>query len=110
MLVAGERLVGMRPGALLERRQPAPGRRATSGLEGTLYLTTRRIILAGRSSLSFGLDTIRDVMLTGDQLLVLLCDGQGLTLRVPQPRLLRVELAAARLADQVAREGQPAAR
>ena len=35
-------------------------------------------------------------MLSGEQLMLLLRDGQGLTLEVPQPRLLRVELAAAR--------------
>jgi hypothetical protein len=56
---------------------------------------------------SFRLDAIRDVILSGDQLLVVLCDGQGVTVRVRQPRLLRVEIAAARAADQPSLAVQP---
>lgn len=96
LLVPGERLLAVRRPALLERRQPMPGARGTTGLAGTLYVTSRRLVLIGRASLSFGLCAIQEVILSGDRLLVVLRDGQGLTLEVQQPRLLRVEIAAAR--------------
>ena len=99
LLVPGERVVAVRRSALLERRQPQPGARETGGLGGTLYVTSQRLVLVGRASLSFGLGAIQDVMLSGDRLLVVLRDGQGLTVHVQQPRLLRVELAAARAAQ-----------
>jgi hypothetical protein len=99
LLVPDERVVAIRRSALLERRQPMPGARATRGLAGTLYVTSRRIVLLGRASLSFGLGAIQEVMVSGDRLLVVLRDGQGFTLEVQQPRVLRVELAAARAAQ-----------
>lgn len=104
LLVPGERVVAIRRSALLERRQPMPGARATCGLAGTLYVTSRRLVLVGLASLSFGLGAIQEVILSGDRLLVVLRDGQGLTLEVRQSRLLRVELAAARAAAQTGGE------
>lgn len=98
LLVPDERVVAIRRSARLERRQPTAGVRATRGLAGTLYVTSRRIVLLGRASLSFGLGTIQEVLLSGERLLVVLRDGQGLMLEVQKPRLLRVELAAARAA------------
>jgi hypothetical protein len=114
LLLPGERVLAIRPSALLERRQPTPGARTASGVGGTLYLTSRRLVLVARTALSFGLDAVQEVMLSGERLLILLRDGQGLTLAVPQPRLLRVELAAARAAaagaSSAAAVDQPAAR
>jgi hypothetical protein len=98
LLLPDERVVAVRRAALLERRQPEPGARTTTGLAGTLYVTSRRLVLVGRASLSFALGSIQEVILSGDRLLVVLRDGQGLTLDVAQPRLLRVELSAARSA------------
>lgn len=112
LLVPGEGVVAIRRSALLERREPMPGAGATRGLAGTLYVTSRRLVLVGRASLSFGLGAIQEVMLSGDRLLIVLRDGQGLTLEVQQPRLLRVELAAARagqtVAERVAEDQAPA--
>ena len=96
LLLPGERVLAIRWSALLERRQPTPRARTTGGLVGTLYLTSRRLVLVARTSLSFGLDAIQEVMLSGDRLFIALRDGQGLTLDVSEPRLFRVELAAAR--------------
>lgn len=101
LLVPGERVLAVHSSALLERRQPAPGARARAGLAGTLYLTSRRVVLVGRMTLSYELGAIAEVMLAGERLLLLLHDGQGLTLEVTQPRLLRVEIAAARAAVKV---------
>jgi hypothetical protein len=100
LLLPGEHVVAVRRSALLERRQPEPGTRAATGLAGALYVTSHRLVLVGRTSLSFGLGSIQDVMLSGDRLLLVLRDGQGLALDVQQPRLLRVELAAVRAAVQ----------
>jgi hypothetical protein len=37
-------------------------------------------------------------MLAGERLLIVMRDGEGVSLGVAQPRLLRVEIAAARVA------------
>lgn len=97
-LVVGERVVAVRQSALLERRQPTPGAHPPAGIEGRLYLTSRRLVLVGRPTLSYELEAIQEALLSGERLLLLLRDGQGLTLEVAQPRLLRVEIAAARTA------------
>ena len=86
----------MRRSALFDRRQPVIGSDVPTGLGGDLYLTTLRLILAGRLTLAFELDEIEDVMLSGERLLLVMKGGQGLSLDVGQPRLLRVEIAAAR--------------
>jgi hypothetical protein len=104
LLVPGERVVAVRSSALLERRQPAPGAQPTAGahppagLAGRLYVTSRRLLLVGRLTLSYELQAVEEAMLSGERLLLLLRDGQGLTLEAAQPRLLRVEIAAARAA------------
>ena len=114
LLLPDERVVAVRASALLERRQPIPGARAAGGIGGALYVTSRRLILVGRPVLSFGLETLQEVLFSGERLLLVLRDGQGVVLDVPQPRLLRVELAAARTAAQVGqvepRTPQPASR
>ena len=96
LLAPGERVVAVRQSALVERRQLAPGVHPPAGLGGRLYVTSRRLVLIGRLTLKYDLLEIEEAMLSGEQLMLLLRDGQGLTLEVPQPRLLRVELAAAR--------------
>jgi hypothetical protein len=88
----------VRRAALLDRRQPQAGSDAPSGLAGDLYLTSRRLVLVGRLTLSFELDEIEEAMLAGERLLLVLRDGQGASVAVAQPRLLRVEIAAARAA------------
>ena len=84
--------------AVLDRRQPVLGSDAPTGLTGDLYLTSRRLVLVGRYTLSFDLEAIEEAMLSGEQLLLVMRDGEGASLGVTQPRLMRVEIAATRLA------------
>lgn len=98
LLAPGEDVVAVRRSAVLERREVPPGAEGQMGLVGDLYLTTRRLVLVGRRTVSFDLGVIAEAMLAGDQLLLVMRDGQGASLGVAQPRLLRVEIAAARTA------------
>lgn len=99
MLQPGEWLFVVRRGAVLERRQPAPGA-VGPGLTGDLYLTSRRLLHVGRQTLAFGLDEIEEAMLSGDRLLLVLRGGTGIALDVVGPRLLRVDIATARAASR----------
>lgn len=96
LLVLGEDVVAVRRSAVLERREVPPGAEGSMGLAGDLYLTSRRLVLIGRRSVSFDLGEIAEAMLSGDQLLLVMRNGDGASLGVAQPRLLRVEIAAAR--------------
>lgn len=96
MLGPEEQVVAFHRSAMLDRRQPVPGSNAPAGLGGDLYVTTRRVVLIGRLTLSFDLSEIDDARLSGERLLLVGRDGLGLSLSVGQPRLLRVEIAAAR--------------
>ena len=100
LLGSGECLVAVRRSAVFDRRQPVLGSDVPTGLGGDLYLTTRRLILIGRLTLAFELDEIEDAMLSGERLLLVMKGGQGLSLDVAWPRLLRVEIAAARVSSR----------
>ncbi|TAK01293.1 MAG: hypothetical protein EPO36_05980 [Chloroflexota bacterium] len=96
LLEPGERVIAVRHAVLLDRREPAPGARFTPGVAGTLYVTSQRLVLVGRLTLPFAIDEIEDAIVTGERLLLVLRDGHGVALQVAQPRLLWVEIAAAR--------------
>lgn len=96
LLAPGECVLAVRRSAMVDRREPVLGSDEPSGLAGDLYLTSQRLVLVGRHTLAFDLDEIEEAMLSGDQLLLVLRGGQGAALGVAQPRLLRVEIAAAR--------------
>jgi hypothetical protein len=96
LLASDECVVAVRRSAQLDRRQPMPGWDAPPGLAGDLYLTSRRLVLVGRQVLSFDLGEIAEVGVSGERLLLVMCGGKGVSLDVAQPRLLRVEVAAAR--------------
>jgi hypothetical protein len=66
------------------------------GLGGDLYVTSSRLALVGRTTLTYDLDAIRDAVVSGERLLLTLRDGAGVIVYVAQPRLLRVEIGAAR--------------
>lgn len=88
---------------VVEVRQAATvGRHAaTDAVEtfaGRLYLTTSRLILLGRAALHVELSEIDELALAGERLLVTLQDGTGLAIDAGGPRLLRVQVAAARAA------------
>jgi len=96
LLKPAERLLALRRGAHLDRRQLPRG--SGCGVPCDLYLTTARLILLGQIVLSYDLPELSEVALSGERLLVLTCDGRSVSLDVEQPRLLRVEVAAARSA------------
>jgi len=122
-LHAGEGVVEVRPGATLGR-VPLAGSVTTDDpiaagdlamgqtQAGRLYLTTSRLVLLTRPSdspdvleLSVELANIEELALVGERLLVSLVDGTGLTIDAGRPRLLRVQIAAARAASRD--DGQP---
>ncbi len=94
LLAAGERLHAVRALALLER----DGSTSPSG--GTLYLTSRRLIhAAATGSTSVELRHIDDAVVSLERLLLIrLQAGTHLAVELDRPRLLRVQLAAARAA------------
>lgn len=96
LLAPGEVVLAIRPCVGFERR-PASDAGACAG-RGDLYLTSARLILLGQRALVIGLGEIQEAMLSGDRLLLVLCDGAGLSLEVERPLLLRVEIATARAA------------
>ncbi|MEO8470193.1 MAG: hypothetical protein ABI573_11085 [Chloroflexota bacterium] len=97
-LEPGEHIVAIRESVFLDRREPRPDLNALAGVAGTLYVTTRRLLLLGRIRLSIDLAEIEDVAVSGERLLLVLRDARGVSLETARPRLLRVELAAARAA------------
>lgn len=117
LLVAGECLFGIHRGTRFDRRQPEPGLRVEPRLAGDLYVTSRRLVLIGRQTLSFELAAIQDAVVSAGRLLLVFRDGQGLTIEVDHPRLLGAEITAARARERT-RSGsggddagdQPAAR
>jgi len=66
---------------------------------GTLYLTSERLVHAGQRLREVALDQIVETSVALERLLLIdLADGSDLAIEVDQPRLLRVQLAAARVA------------
>jgi hypothetical protein len=83
-----------RRAALVERGNDLP----PSG--GTLYVTSRRLVHVGNEAIEeIELDRIADMAVALERLLLVeLTDGSDLAIEVDQPRLLRVQVAAARAA------------
>jgi len=99
LLIPGEEVLAVRRAALLDRREPPlgayyPGYR---GLAGDLYVTSARLVHVGRTVLELDLDAIREAAVSAERLLLILGGGAGITLEVDRPRLLRVEIAVARV-------------
>lgn len=86
-----ERVHALRRHAILS----APGGEDGLGYGGTLYLTSCRLVHLGQVVVSVSLADVEESSLAGERLLVALRNGEGLTLDVDQPRLLRAEMAAA---------------
>lgn len=101
LLEPGERVVAVHRSAVVDRREPAVGAHITAGVTGVLYVTSRRVVLAGSSTVAIELDDVEEAVLSDERLRLLLHNGHGVTLQVAQPRLLRVEIAAARAAARV---------
>jgi hypothetical protein len=90
-LSPGEALYALRRRAILS----TPGGDGALGSGGTLYLTSRRLVHLGQVVVSVNLIDIEESSLAGERLLLTLRNGEGLTLDVDRPRLLRAEMAAA---------------
>jgi hypothetical protein len=66
---------------------------------GTLYLTSRRLVHLGPEVREVDLSAIDEIGVVLERLLLVdLADGSDLAIEVDQPRVLRVQLAAARAA------------
>jgi hypothetical protein len=100
LLDADELLVAIRPAVDLDRRQPGPLER--HGRPGDLYVTTRRLLHLGGETVTYDLGRIREAVIAGDELMLMLDDGQGVAISTSHPNLLRVEIAAARAAARAA--------
>jgi hypothetical protein len=92
-LAPDEVVHAVRHAAILEQR----GTEELAG--GTLYLTSRRLVHIGTQAREVDLKTIVEIAVSLERLLLVdLADGSDLAIEVDQPRLLRVQLAAARAA------------
>jgi hypothetical protein len=88
-LAPGELVHDLRKRAILK----APGDDRSLGYGGTLYLTSRRLVHLGQVVLSVQLTDLIETSLAGERLLLSLRDGEGLSIEVDRPRLLRAEMA-----------------
>ena len=69
----------------------------TLPMGGSLYLTSDRLVHIGEARHEVALEAIEETAVALERLLLLdLTDGSDLAIEVDQPRLLRVQLAAAR--------------
>lgn len=97
---------GIEPGVRLRRDEVVHAIRSAAVLEdsrapltagGTLYLTSRRLVHLGTELREVDLAAIAEIAVSLERLLLVdLTDGSDLAIEVDQPRLLRVQLAAAR--------------
>jgi hypothetical protein len=90
-LSQGEVVHALRRRAILR----APGGDTSLGYGGTLYLTSRRLVHLGQVVMSVQLTDIAESSLAGERLLLTLSNGEGLSLDLDRPRLLRAEMAEA---------------
>jgi hypothetical protein len=93
----GENVVDVRPSTIVNRHLRDDG---FEQLAGRLYLTNQRLMLLGRAPLEVELGEIDELGLAGEQLLIRLRDGSGLSIEAARPRLLRVQIAAALVAGR----------
>lgn len=93
-LAHGEWLVARRPSVRIDRRHQGDALPPC----GDLYVTSDRVLLVGHGSLSIRLDDVEDAALLRGALVLLLRGGKAVTVETDRPRLLRVQIAAARAA------------
>ena len=91
----GEELFAIRRSAILNA-----GRGDVPGYGGTLCVTSTRLLLVGQVTIALRLVDLQETALAGGRLLISLRDGEGVTLDVGQPRLLRAQIAAVRGLDR----------
>jgi hypothetical protein len=99
ILEPGERLVAVHRSAVVYRDE-TPETVATPPVAVDLYVTSRRLVLAGPDMIVFDLAALDEAVVSHERLLIAMRDGVGLVIEVGQPRLLRVEIATARAAQR----------
>ncbi len=98
-LEPGERLVAVRRSAVVYGAGTQESA-ASPPVVVDLYVTSRRLVLAGRDNICFDLAALDETVMSHERLLIVMRDGVGLAIEARQPRLLRVEIAAARAAQR----------
>jgi hypothetical protein len=98
LLMPAEHLLAVHRGVALNRRVQDALAGSLGSVWGDLYVTSARLIHIGGEVIVFELDHIEDAPIAEDRLLLLLADGVGIALDADRPRLLRVQIAAARAA------------
>lgn len=93
-LRVGERVHVVRQGALLNGNSGSN----VPGYAGTLYLTSERLVHVGSAVFSVALEAVDEISVVGERLLLTLSSGEGISIDVAGPRLLRVQIGTARKA------------
>lgn len=97
VLEPAERLLAVRRSAVVYRPETL-GSVGTPPVVVDLYVTSRRLVLAGPEMVFFDIAALDEAVVSHERLFIVLRGGVGLVLEVEQPRLLRVQIAAARSA------------
>jgi hypothetical protein len=108
-LLPGEAVLAAHRAILADSRAFPEASVPADGVSGRLYLTRTRLVFIGGLVVAFSLLDVEEADLSGEHLLLVLRDGVGLLLAVDQPRLLRVQIAAARAAARPPTAATPAA-
>ena len=103
LLAPGEALLAVHVAVVADSRAADDGSGIPPGVAGALYLTTERLVFAGGVFVAYPLGDVVEAVGAGEEVLLVMRDGVGLRVAVDEPRLLRVQIAAARAArrDQV---------
>ncbi len=96
LLEPGERIFAAHRPARLRRRVSPAGAAEPPVMEGDLYLTSARLVLVGPTVVTVDLEEIQEAVLAGETLLLVMRHGVGISIALERPRLLRVQIAAAR--------------
>ncbi len=101
LLAPGELVLASRAGVLLDQRAPRREEpdAVPDGVSGDLYITSDRLLHISAVIVEVPLGVILEAIITTDTLWLLLAGGGSCAVRVPDPAVLRVELAAARRGD-----------
>ena len=98
MLAPGEYVLAHHRSVGLDRRQRSKEIEPSVPMRGDLYVTSARLVYLDGRVLTIDLDDIEDAALVGDRVLLVTRGGIGFILETARPRLLRVQMAAARAA------------
>ncbi len=88
-LTSGESVHDLRTRAILT----GPGGESALGYGGSVYLTSRRLVHLGQVMVTVLLTDILETSLAGERLLLTLPEGQGLSLDIDGPCVLRAQMA-----------------